>query len=92
MLSLMLGLFARKKEVFFIDKEGFMEKYNKGFFIVPDYAIRGMSNPNLRTTFHKSEENCEHIEKGSTLIQSLGSMMFYASKDKQRLKNLKGEN
>lgn len=35
----------------------FLDLYEKGFFIVPEFSIREQSNPKLRTTFNKIEDN-----------------------------------
>ncbi len=86
----MFGFFRQRKakeEILRINGEEFQEKYKKGFFIVPTYAVSETKNPNFRTIFHKSKKGYERLN-GETIFAEILKHDFYACKSIEKLKTL----
>jgi len=64
----------------------FLDFYEKGFFIVPEFSIRGENNPSFRTIFNKIEDN--FAKYSNDLKGNLTGLKFYASRDINTLKSI----
>jgi len=66
----------------------FLELYEKGFFIIPEFSIKSEKNPNFRTIFNKIED--DFAKYSNDLRGNLSGLKFYASRDINVLKNIGG--